>query len=153
MIRRGLLVLGILAALLLAACGVRPTVVINGGPAPAGTVAGLRLYLVADGETAVVTRVAKPADATSALRLLAAGPTPEEAAAGLTTEVPAGLGPAKVGYQGDSTIVTVATDVRALSVLAVMQIVCTVQATTAYAPVTLVNGEQRRGPLTCPADF
>jgi hypothetical protein len=150
---RLLLAAGALLALLLAGCGVRPSGVITGGPAPAGTVEGVRLYLVADGEPTLVLRGLKPVFLDDVLDLLAAGPDPTEQRAGFTTEVPAGIAPVKVGARGDSTVVSLSTDVRALSVLAVVQIVCTVQAMAHDGSVTLVSGEQSRGPLRCPVSL
>ena len=148
---RVLLSVVVLAGILLAGCGVRPSGVITGGPAPAGTVDGVRFYLIADGEPALVLRGLKPTAPDEVLRLLAAGPSHVEQQEGFSSEVPAAIVPATVGFDGDSTLVSLSTDVRTLSVLAVVQIVCTVQATTDNAPVTLVSGEQRRGPLRCPA--
>ncbi|GIF64338.1 hypothetical protein Ais01nite_23730 [Asanoa ishikariensis] len=148
---RLLLAAGALLALLLAGCGVRPSDVISGGPAPAGTVEGVRFYLLSDGEPTVVLRGLKPMRLDEMLSVLAAGPTPTEQQAGFTSEVPADIAPAKIGVAGDGVLVSLATEVRGLSVLAVVQIVCTVQAVAGDAPVTLVNGEQSRGPLKCPA--
>lgn len=147
---RLLLAAGALLSLLLAGCGVRPSDVITGGAAPAGAVEGVRLYLVSEGEPMVVLRGLKPMKLDDILNLLAAGPDPTEQQAGLTSEVPAGIAPVKVGTRGDSLVVALSTDVRPLSVLAVIQIVCTVQAIAGTAPVTLVSGEQSRGPLQCP---
>ncbi|MEV0716035.1 PP2C family serine/threonine-protein phosphatase [Asanoa sp. NPDC050611] len=138
---------------LLGGCGVRPSGVITGGPAPTAAVGGTRIYLLSDGEPTLVLRGGKPIEPTEVLRMLAAGPTDAERAQGFTTEVPSELAPAKIGFDAGSTLVSVSTDVGALSVLAVVQIVCTVQAMTVATPatpVTLVSDGQRRGPLSCP---
>ncbi|MEV4536169.1 hypothetical protein AB0J82_20470 [Asanoa sp. NPDC049518] len=148
--KRLLLAAGALLALLLGGCGVRPSDVITGGPAPAGTVEGTRFYLISDGQPAVVLRGLKPLKLDDVLRELAAGPTPAETKAGFTSEVPAGITPTKVGIAGDGVLVSLSTDVRSLSVLATVQIVCTVQAISGPTPVTLVNASQTRGPLRCP---
>ncbi|GAA1842569.1 hypothetical protein [Asanoa iriomotensis] len=143
------IVVPLLLVAFLGGCGVRPSGVITGGPAPTGKVDGARIYLISDGEPALVLRQSKPATPDEVLRLLAAGPSDAERSLGLTTEVPSGLAP-KVALEDGATVVAVGTDVRSLPVLAVVQIVCTVQATTSSAPVSLVSGGQRRGPLTCP---
>jgi hypothetical protein len=140
----------VLVVALLAGCGVRPSAVITGGPAPTAAVGGVRIYLISDGEPMLVLRGGKPVAPTDVLSMLAAGPTDTERARGLSSEVPGELVPAKVGFEPDGTVVSVGTDVRTLSVLGVVQIVCTVQAMSTTAPVTLISGGQRRGPLSCP---
>jgi len=149
---RRLLAIGVLlGTLLLAGCGVRPSGVITGGPAPATTISGVRLYLISDGQPTLVARGLKPLQQPADIvDLLAAGPTEAERAAGFTSEVPAGIAPAKVSFDGEGTSVGLAADVDTLSVLAVNQIVCTVQASVSNGPVSLVSGANRRGPLTCP---
>ncbi|GIF73622.1 hypothetical protein [Asanoa siamensis] len=144
---------GLLLVFLLAGCGVRPSDVIIGGPAPVGTVGGARIYLLVGDEPSVVLRGPRTALPADVLTELADGPTPAERQQGFNTEVPPEIAPAKLGFSGDGTVVSLSADVDALSVLGVVQIVCTVQAVTSAAPVTLVRGEQRRGPLTCPKDL
>jgi hypothetical protein len=124
-------------ALLVTACGVRPSGVIRGGPAPTAA-SSATVYLVADGRVAPVRRP----DTASALALLAAGPTADELGQGFTTELPAGT-----TLTASGTTVTVSVDVTSLSTNAVAQIVCT----AGPAPVTLVGGDRSRGPLACPA--
>ncbi|MCS7483334.1 hypothetical protein ACFFQW_37030 [Umezawaea endophytica] len=127
----------VLATVLLATgCGVRPSAVILGGPAPTAA-AMISVYFVSDGR---VTPVPRP-DSASGLAQLAVGPTTGEREQGYTTEVPAG---AVLDAAGST--VTVSVDVTSLSTNAATQIACT----TAAGPVTLVGGGQRRGPLTCP---
>jgi hypothetical protein len=148
---RRLLFIGAVLVTLLSACGVRPSVVITGGPAPANTISGVRLYLIFDGQPTLVARALKPPQQPADIvDLLAAGPTETEAAAGFTSQVPPGIAPAKVAFEGTGTSIGLAAEVDTLSVLAVNQIVCTVQASVSDGPVTLVSGANRRGPLTCP---
>jgi hypothetical protein len=130
--------LALATLLLVTACGVRPSDVIVGGPAPTAT-AVIPVYLVSDGR---VTPVSRP-DPASGLAQLAVGPTTAEREQGYTTEVPAG-----VSLEAAGSTVTVSTDVTSLSTNAVDQIVCT----AALGPVTLVGGGQTRGPLECPVD-
>jgi hypothetical protein len=149
--RRPLAIGALLVTLLLAGCGVRPSGVITGGPAPANTISGVRLYLISDSQPTLVARGLKPTQQPAdIIDLLAAGPTSAERAAGFTSEVPAGIAPAKVAYEGAGTSIGLSAGVDTLSVLAVNQIVCTVQASVSAGPVTLVSGASRRGPLTCP---
>ncbi|GIF48320.1 hypothetical protein DFJ67_3394 [Asanoa ferruginea] len=149
--RRPIAMAALLVTFVLAGCGVRPSEVISGGPAPANTISGVRLYLISDGQPTLVARALKPLQQPADIvDLLAAGPTATERDAGFTSEVPAGIAPAKVSNDGTTTSVGLSTDVATLSVLAVNQIVCTVQASVADGPVTLVSVAHRRGPLTCP---
>jgi hypothetical protein len=137
-------ILAIIAVLLVVSCGVRPSGVIRGGQAPTGTVAGAQVYLVRNARVTSVTRLGSlPAEA---LALLAAGPTRDEEANGITTELPSGLTLTAL----DGTV-TVSADVSQLSELAVEQIVCTASVTGGFSPVTLVGGGQTRGPAKCPA--
>jgi hypothetical protein len=148
---RRLLFIGAILVGLLSACGVRPSGVITGGPAPANTISGIRLYLIADGQPTLVARPLKPLQQSADIvNLLAAGPSEAEDAAGFTSEVPPGIAPAKVSFEGSGTSVGLSAEVDTLSVLAVNQIVCTVQASVNDGPVTLVSSASRRGPLTCP---
>ncbi|PRY41358.1 hypothetical protein [Umezawaea tangerina] len=122
--------------LLTGACGVRPSGVILGGPAPSAPPA-VAVYLVLGGR---VTPVPRP-DSASGLTSLAGGPTAAEREQGYTTEVPAG-----VVFEASGGIVAVSVDVTALSATAVAQIVCT----SSSGPVTLVGNGWSRGPLVCP---
>ncbi|MER6915319.1 hypothetical protein ABT354_26900 [Streptomyces sp. NPDC000594] len=81
-----------LTAALLAGCGVRPTTVLDGGDAAGGLTKGIRIYFVSStGRLEAVSRpehdVSAVADPAGVLKLLGAGPTREERAAGLTTLV------------------------------------------------------------------
>jgi hypothetical protein len=126
--------------LLVAGCGVRPSSVVEGGPAPT-VAAGATLFLVSGGHVTPVLRP-KP-DSSDLLALLAAGPTAVERDQGYTSEVPAG-----VALSAAASEVSVSVDVRSLSALAVDQIVCT--AAPDSTPVTLVGGGASRGPQVCP---
>jgi len=124
--------------LLLTSCGVRPSEVILGGPAPTATTSAT-VYLLSDGD---LTPVVRPnPTSTDVLTLLAAGPTAAERERGFTTEVPAGT-----TFVASGSTVAVSVDVTALSPRAVDQIAC-----TAAIPITLVNGMNTSlGPRTCP---
>ncbi len=140
-----------LVGLVLAGCGVRPSGVISGVEAPDGpTRAAVPvLHFVAAG---AVVAVGRPGG-TDVVAALAAGPTPEESANGLTTEVPASAAPAESRWTADGIEVDLSDDLTRLSPLAVSQIVCTVLAgeDSSTATVTLRGGGQtlRRG--TCPS--
>lgn len=149
-----------LVAVLGAGCGIRPSGVITGGPAPTNAAVdgppptwGASLYFVAG---AALTPVLRPTrqnlSPTRTLALLQDGPDGDERAADLTSEVPAGLGPVSVTTGASGAVdVVVAVDVTTLSATAVDQIVCTVRdALPVAAPVTLTGGAATRGPQTCP---
>ncbi|MEQ4304010.1 hypothetical protein ABNF97_21955 [Plantactinospora sp. B6F1] len=118
-----------LLSTLVAGCGVRPSVVISGNPAPVGPVRGVGLFFVAEDRLALVLRPSTPPDSVaSTLALLLAGPSPTEREQGYRTELPADAGPATVTRSDRSgTTVRLGTDVTGLSAAAVDQIVCTVR--------------------------
>jgi hypothetical protein len=155
MTRRHLLALVVLIAVLNAGCGVRPSGVIPGGPAPAGLAEGVALYFLANSSLTLVlrpTRQRQPLSPTQTLALLQDGPNDDERAANLTSEVPAGLNPVTVttNASGDADVV-VSADVTTLSTTAVDQIVCTVRdALSTTAPITLTSDAATRGPRLCP---
>ncbi|SOE12224.1 hypothetical protein SAMN06272775_3220 [Streptomyces sp. 2323.1] len=65
-------------------CGIRPTGVTDGGKAPSGISQGMRVYFASDSGPRGVSRPgAKIDDLNDAFKLLLAGPTSEERAAGL----------------------------------------------------------------------
>lgn len=142
----------LVALVLTAGCGVRPSGVITGGPAPSLPVDGTVLYFLADSSPTPVLRPApRRLGPENVLALLAAGPVDTERTARLTSEVPAGLGAVKVVAGDDGVEVVASADVGTLSAAAVDQVVCTTQDSLATdAPVTLVSGTARRGPGTCP---
>jgi hypothetical protein len=151
--RRHLLVWAVLVAVLTAGCGVRPSGVITGGPAPTRPARGTVLYFLADSSVAPVLRpTPEPLPAAEALALLRDGPTDDERAVDLTSEVPTGLAPVAVTADPSGGVeVAVAVDVTTLSAAAVDQIVCTVgDALPGTGSITLTGGGATRGPGTCP---
>jgi hypothetical protein len=151
--RRHLLAWVVLIAVLVAGCGVRPSGVITGGPAPTEQVRGPVLYFLADSSLTPVLRPARqPLWPTQVLALLQHGPNSDERAANLTSEVPTGLDPVTVTSDPSGNVhVVVSADVTTLPALAVDQIVCTVRdALSTTAPITLTSDAKTRGPRTCP---
>lgn len=161
MTRRHLLAWLVLIALLTTGCGVRPTGVITGGPAPTGRAfarpgepeppepASATLYFLAGSElTPVLRRTRGPLSPTQTLVLLQQGPD----ITNLTSDVPTDLDPVSVTADASGNVeVVVSADVTALSADAVDQIVCTVgDALSTTAPVTLTSDAGTRGPRTCP---
>jgi hypothetical protein len=155
-----LVLIAVLTAVLAAGCGIRPSGVITGGPAPVVPVVdgppapwGANLYLLADSALRKVLRPTRQRlSPTQALALLQDGPDGDERAADLTTEVPTGLDPVSVttAASGDVDVV-VSADVSTLSDTAVDQIVCTVRdALPTAAPITVSSGAATRGPRLCP---
>ncbi|MCZ7374829.1 hypothetical protein [Micromonospora sp. WMMC250] len=175
---RALVAGGLLVAVLTAGCGVRPSAVITGRAAVSGPTEGIGVYLLAQGDLALVLRQPKatqagavpavtcspsspggsPCQPAQALALLAAGPSEEERAGGLTSEVPAGLGPFTVtGTQRSDLTVTTTGAVGPLTADAVDQIVCTVTDTATQvglvrgpARVSVVGPDGARPPRRCP---
>ncbi|HEY0636336.1 MAG TPA: hypothetical protein VGD67_01700 [Pseudonocardiaceae bacterium] len=142
-----------LFAVLGAGCGVRPSGVIRGVPAPSGPAEGATLYFLAGSSLTPVRRPTRqPLWPTQTLALLQQGPTPDERAADLTSEVPAGLGAVTVTTDPSGTVTVVVTaDVTTLTTAAVDQITCTLRdALSTSAPITLTGGAATRGPLLCP---
>ncbi|MGW5159507.1 hypothetical protein ACWEPN_28870 [Nonomuraea wenchangensis] len=155
------LVVGFVALVAVAGCGVRPSDVILAGDPPSGPVqhaTAVTLYLVKDGRLSAVTRPDGRLSPADALALLAAGPTPREQAHGLTSEVPPDAGPftltAEPGGAGH-LVVTLSTPAGELSALAVDQIVCSAAATRrdSSAQVTVIGAGQSIGPRTCPSSL
>jgi hypothetical protein len=153
MSRRPLLASVLLLAILAPACGVRPSAVITGNPAPAAPTEGATLYFLTNSS---LMRVRRPTpqhlSPTQTLALLQAGPDPEEQAVNLTSEVPTTLNPTTVTIDASGKIdIAVSTDVKTLSPTAIDQIVCTLSDTlTTTAPITLTSNTTTRGPQTCP---
>ncbi|GAA5201573.1 hypothetical protein GCM10023322_81840 [Rugosimonospora acidiphila] len=156
-VRRTLVVVAALAVSLLAGCGVRPSGVITGGPAPQAPGEKVQLYLLSH---AMLTPVVRPLTAvptpTQALEQLAAGPDGDELAQGYTTEVPRDVAPVVVTIRSSSVTVKLSSDPAGLSAAAVGQIVCTVGEVVVTAgqqarpAVTLIGQGHSRGPLACP---
>lgn len=138
--------------LLTGGCGVQPSGVITGaappsGPARPGT--SVTLYLVWDGELIPVQRHLRPRSREDALALLANGPTEEEQARGLASEVPRSAAPFSVASKpSEQPLVIVSGSVEELSDTAIDQIVCTAAEPGEYLTVR-VDGRSH-GPLACP---
>ncbi|MEU9888738.1 hypothetical protein [Sphaerisporangium sp. NPDC051011] len=154
--RRGLAA-GLVSLVAVAGCGVRPSDAIRAGDPPSGAVAPtmtITLYLVKNGRLSAVTRPGgRPLFPADRLALLAAGPTPEEQAHGLTTDVPPEAGPFSVTAEAAGRlVVTLSTPAGDLSTLAVEQIVCTAAATVpeSLAQITVVGAGQSVSPRNCP---
>jgi hypothetical protein len=166
MTRRYLLAWVVLVAVLSAGCGVRPSGVISGGPAPSGPALvrpgalpptrpadGVALYFLADSSlTPVLRQTRQRLSATQTLALLQDGPTSDDRAANLTSEVPTGLDPVTVAIDASGNVeVVVTADVTTLSATAADQIVCTVRdALSTTAPITLTSDSASREPRICP---
>jgi hypothetical protein len=164
MTRRHLLAWVVLIAVLSAGCGVRPSGVITGGPAPTGPALGrpgsapgpaqgTALYFLADSSLTLVLRPARQRlSPTQTLALLQDGPNGDERAENVTSEVPTGLDPVTVTTDASGNVeVVVSADVTTLSATAVDQIVCTVRdALSTTAPITLTSDATTRGPRICP---
>ncbi|MDR8413615.1 hypothetical protein MTP10_33375 [Nonomuraea sp. 3-1Str] len=154
-----MLAAGLVSLVATAGCGVRPSDAISVGDPPSGAVEPApatmtTLYLVENGRLHAVTRLTRrpmfPADT---LALLAAGPSAQEQANGLTTDVPPEAGPFSVTAESAGhLVVTLSTAADELSTLAVEQIVCTAaaKAPETRAQVTVVGAGQRVGPRSCP---
>lgn len=150
---RHLLACVVLIAVLGTGCGVRPSGVITGGPAPTEQVRGVALYFLAGSTPTPVLRLTgQRLSPTRTLVLLQHGPDREERATNLTSEVPAGLDPVTVTTDATGGVdVVVSADVTTLSTKAVDQIVCTVRdALPTAAPVAITSGTETRGPRLCP---
>ena len=145
-----LLVLTVLV-MLVTSCGVRPTGAIMGGPAPTEELDGAVLYLVNDN---VLTRVVRPKSdqMQNNLQLLAEGPTPEESATGLTTDLPPNMAPIETSGTPDSLTVKISAPVATLTEMAMNQLTCTAQQPwqNLNAKITLSGPDQTLSPRTCP---
>ncbi len=142
----------VLLAMVVSACGVRPSVVIEGGPAPSApdVINADTLFLVNDGKLAMVQRsVTGPSGEVQALRQLAEGPTWLEREQGLTTELPVDVGPIELTPGQGTMRISMNVDVNALSDMAVAQVVCTA-GLVAELTVTLAGGGHSRVADPCP---
>ncbi|MFI6396038.1 hypothetical protein [Nonomuraea sp. NPDC050540] len=153
---RLVLAAGLVSFVAVAGCGVRPSDAISAGEPPSGGVAltkTMTLYLVKDGRLSVVTRPRiRPMFLTDTLALLAEGPTAEERARGLTTDVPPEAGPiAATVKPGDRLVLNPSVPGDELSPLAVRQIVCTTAALQeGIAQITVVGAGKSIDPRDCP---
>ncbi|HEY4020319.1 MAG TPA: hypothetical protein VGM75_16635 [Pseudonocardiaceae bacterium] len=116
----------VLLALACVGCGVRPSGVIGGNPAPTGPVNGVTLFLVQDGQLVPILRTTTTQlTPTEAVTVLAAGPSSAEKAQTLRTQVPTDIAPINVTTTPSGTTIDVAIDPNSLSTVAVEQLVCT----------------------------
>ncbi|HEX7308689.1 GerMN domain-containing protein [Lentzea sp.] len=134
-----------MAALVLAAltaCGIRPTDPIPGLVAPTGPVenAAPSLFWASEGSVIPVSRPQVSLTGYDVIALLAQGPTNDEQARGLSTEVPYDAAPATVDRVANGLDVNLSTDVSQLSRVAVQQIVCTVLGVQPVGSVNLRGG-------------
>jgi hypothetical protein len=151
-------VLAAATIVVLAGCGVRPSGVISGVPAPSGPVVpeasnSTKLYFLMGSQPTASQRQRTRTEPADVLALLAAGPDDDERAAGLTTQVPANAAPVSVEGAPSGVTVTLGTDVSALSTVATEQIACTLRhqdSAASVPPITLIGGGHSRGPLACP---
>ncbi|WP_394614163.1 GerMN domain-containing protein [Lentzea sp. JNUCC 0626] len=122
----------------LTACGIRPTDPIPGLEAPSGPVENTSpsLFWLLGGKVVPVPRPEGSLSGRDVVALLAQGPSLDEQARGLTSEVPFDAAPATVDRVSNGLDVTISGDVSQLSGAAVQQIVCTL---LALQPVGTVN--------------
>ncbi|MFD5248871.1 GerMN domain-containing protein [Amycolatopsis sp. NPDC058340] len=145
-----------LVALLLgsvvAGCGVRPSAVITGAPAPTGPANAVVLYFLSGGQAVRVLRpLAGELPPVSPVDLLAAGPDESERERHYTTEVPPGTAVLDQKPAPNGITVTLSVGVTGLSARAVDQIVCTARDSLGGgAQITLRGEGSVRGPLSCP---
>jgi hypothetical protein len=148
------LLAALVAALLVAGCGVRASGTIPGGPAPKVSAAGTPFFFVRDGKVSLVLRLgAVPSSPLDALKVLVAGPDSKERAAGLSTEIPWNVTPIAVDLR-DSYTVSIRIADADLSDLAGEQLTCTAIANlrpgqSNVSSAVLLIGDQRRD-SSCP---
>ncbi|MBB5850100.1 GerMN domain-containing protein [Amycolatopsis umgeniensis] len=135
-----------------AGCGVRPSGVIPGAPAPVGPANGAVLYFLSGGQPVRVLRpLAGELAPASPIDLLAAGPDESERERRYTSEVPPGITVLDQIPAPNGVTVTLSVAVTGLSARAVDQIVCTARDSLGgSAQITLRGGGSVRGPLSCP---
>jgi hypothetical protein len=146
-----------LAILLLAGCGVRPTGVVYAGDAPVATASGSprsQVFLLSDGGIPTpVRRPADPADPQRVFDALLSGPTQEERARGLTTELTGIKKIAVHDLDGRALLVEAIPPVIKLPAQAYAQIYCTgllLSAQTVVKISYLDGGAKPYGTPHCP---
>ncbi len=124
------LVAALAVACLLAGCGIRPTGAVDAGEPASGVPSGGQVYLVdGDGQLRAVTRTGlSSGNPELVVQSLLLGPDSRERAAGLTTELPAGMTLVEVQFTAGAVGVTVSAAPDGMSKLAAAQLTCTVQA-------------------------
>ena len=143
-----------------AGCGVRPSGVIPGDPAPTGPVNGVTLYFVRNGDVVPVLRATDTAlTPTEAMNLLLSGGVDaQESAQGLRTDLPPGAGPATLTTDATGSTLTIAVDPGPLLPAAKNQLFCTAQSALAQESgpaagggLFIVGPDERIGPMSrCP---
>jgi hypothetical protein len=154
----------------LTGCGIQATDPLPFGEPAGGIEIGTQMYFLLDGKIFPTLRRIDSRDPVDAVNLLAAGPTPEEQAAGLTTEVPAGIRLIEGAQAAPAPQPSADTDVQValfmfgtrldpndLSTVAVTQLACT--AVGAYRRaglqikeiILIVKGGDTRRSAGCPA--
>jgi hypothetical protein len=146
----------VLALLLLAGCGIRPTGVVYAGDAPVATASGSpasQVFLLSQGMLTPVQRTADPADPQRVFDALLSGPTPDERARGLTTELTGIKEIAVHELDGRAILVETIPPSRRLPPLAYAQIYCTgllLSAQTVLKISFLDGGAAPYTPADCP---
>lgn len=125
---------------MLAGCGVRPTPVLSGAPAPTVSAHELTIYLLTAQGSELVRRTRTytgTVDTATAINLLVQGPDEEEKKLGLTTEVPATTSPV---YSPVSNLIVLPDDMGPLSKMAQFQLYCTAVASRAKVEGVPLSG-------------
>jgi len=118
----------VFAVLLLAGCGVRPTGVVYAGDAPVATASGSPLsqvFFLLKRTPVPVQRAAAPADPQQVFDALLKGPTPEERARGMRTELTEVKQISVHEFDGSSLLVEIIPPALKLAPQAFAQIYCT----------------------------
>ncbi|MEU9469707.1 hypothetical protein AB0D78_24325 [Streptomyces avermitilis] len=159
--RVSVLLVGLTAALTLAACGIPTSDVIQAGapasgiqpPSPRPAVpAAIPFYFLRNGElTPYVRKIGAPKGLGAIVGLLFDGPSPSEAVTA-TTELPRLRGaPEVTNYADNTSSIRLPKDVPALSHLAMLQLACTVAQVT-LPGVPLPTGTNGDGGVQTPPD-
>jgi hypothetical protein len=129
----------------LAGCGIRPTGVVNAGDAPRATATSLprsQVYFVLRGMPQPVERAVAPWDTQAVFDALLAGPTAQERARGLRTELTSDV----VIRAIDSRVIFVESRDRASkrAVIGYMQISCTARGLPGAPPVKMPGFPEKK---------
>lgn len=137
----------LVVVLLVSACGVKPTGVVSAGPAPtlrnpgsSGRGTDAILYFIIDGRVAPVTRsTGTTVGVETALSMLLAGPSTDEAADGYVTNLPYRTGPIELA-PGPKATITFAFPLKPITSAGINQLVCTAFAALAAQGGYSVDG-------------
>lgn len=158
MTRPRALVVCCLLAVAATGCGIRPTGVTDGGTAPTGISQGMRVYFASDSGPRGVSRPdARITDLNAAFKLLLAGPTAEERAAGLANLVTRDQAFSATSRHGNVTINAPGRYAGSPQDQSTGQLVCTVARAEVLlhgtrpdkVQVTVVGADGRAGPYQC----